>query len=235
MKTLFANGCSWTYGGGLDSVVAHTPHVTWPYQLKELLEFDNCVNLAEGCGSNQRTIRTTINWLLSQDKDTLKNTTAVIQWTELSRYEYYYPPGNTYLDIEKNWVKVKAGLVLGDFITEAERQKELKNSIYRYETYTDLEGLYTHLSHLETLHSLFNQYGVKYYYWNFATPYHLIRHPIKEFILSRYNWLEPAGRHIWEYDRISEQDPHPSILGHKQIAMCIKEAMNHIKVNDEQR
>ena len=53
---LLTNGCSWTYGGGLD---AHYPtreeldQVTWPKHLADLLGADEFYNLAAGCGSNQ--------------------------------------------------------------------------------------------------------------------------------------------------------------------------------------
>jgi len=170
-KTLLANGCSWTAGGGLDNI--HNPYklesILWPFQLTRLLEYGNHVNLSVGCGSNQRIVRTTTNWLLKQDSETLRNTIAVIQWTELSRYEYYHPTSdNVYEDIERNWAKVKTGIVISPADPLNHYDFTVERSQRRYELYTDIEGLYTHLTHLETLHSLFNQFGVKYYYWNFA-------------------------------------------------------------------
>lgn len=232
MKTLLTNGCSWTYGGGLDITEEQNrvrPYVVWPNQLKELMQFDNCVNLAMGCGSNQRILRTTTNWLLKQDKEVLKNTTAVIQWTELSRYEYYYPTtDDPYDDIEENWALVKAGVLICEPNKDYHSNTELDKSQRRYETMTELEILYTHLSHVEAMTSLFNSFGVKHYYWNFVTPYHLTHHHIKDFILSRYNWLEPYGRHTWDYERIGSHDPHPSVLGHKQIAIHIKQAIEKL-------
>lgn len=95
MKTLFTNGCSWTYGGGLDNppTTEHIKNlhdnVVWPAHLKRKMNFDQCINLASGCGSNQRICRTTFDWLAKQDEETLKNTTAVIQWSQVVRFEYY--------------------------------------------------------------------------------------------------------------------------------------------------
>ena len=95
MKTLFTNGCSWTYGGGLDNppTTEHIKNlhdnVVWPAHLKRKMNFDQCINLASGCGSNQRICRTTFDWLAKQDEETLKNTTAVIQWSQVTRFEYY--------------------------------------------------------------------------------------------------------------------------------------------------
>ena len=109
MKTLRVNGCSWTYGGGLDrpsrknqfnfpyepGTKEHMEHlhdkIVWPAHVKKLMNFDRCVNLAEGCGSNQRICRTTFDWVNQQDEETLKNTTVIIQWSCEDRYEYYVP------------------------------------------------------------------------------------------------------------------------------------------------
>jgi hypothetical protein len=103
MKTLLVNGCSWTAGGGLDDndTEVHIEHlrneVLWPAHVKKLMNFDTQVNLAEGCGSNQRICRTTFDWAHKQDPETLRNTTAIIQWSCEDRYEYYVPT-----DEEKN-------------------------------------------------------------------------------------------------------------------------------------
>ena len=90
MKTIFANGCSWTWGGALD----YNDHdrfqkITWPAHLKKLFRYENVVNKAMGCGSNQRIVRTTFDWVTSQPKEILENTIAVIQWSDPFRYEYY--------------------------------------------------------------------------------------------------------------------------------------------------
>ena len=107
MKTLFANGCSWTYGGGLDRpgtterIKNLHDNVVWPAHLKRKMNFDQCINLSAGCGSNQRICRTTFDWLAKQDKETLENTTAVIQWTGVTRFEYYVSPkGGSDLQVE---------------------------------------------------------------------------------------------------------------------------------------
>ena len=130
-KTLYTNGCSFTYGGGLDPwflmidgkpagdvvgsyavnvdyeklldeltyderLTFYEDHdlrqtMVWPWFLKNHLNMENCVNDALGCGSNQRIVRTTLEWLQSQTPDTLNDTLAIIQLTETSRYEYFEP------------------------------------------------------------------------------------------------------------------------------------------------
>jgi hypothetical protein len=100
VKTLFTNGCSWTWGGALDlpDTIEHLSHlhdhIVWPAQLKKIMGYDNVVNLSQGCGSNQRICRTTFDWVTTQTPETLKNTVAVIQWSLVDRYEYYVPHSN---------------------------------------------------------------------------------------------------------------------------------------------
>ena len=108
MKTLFVNGCSWTYGGGLDEPgsKAHIDNlhnnIVWSAHVKKLMNFDTCVNLAEGCGSNQRICRTTFDWVNQQDEETLKNTTVIIQWSCEDRYEYYVPTEEESADMTRH-------------------------------------------------------------------------------------------------------------------------------------
>lgn len=116
MKTLLVNGCSWTFGGGLDTpdtkeVITNLhDNIVWPAHVKKLMNFDTQVNLAEGCGSNQRICRTTFDWVMQQDEETLKNTTAIIQWSHEDRYEYYVPTDEEANDFQKRYQVTPATL-----------------------------------------------------------------------------------------------------------------------------
>lgn len=231
---LFTNGCSWTYGGGLDKdhpSESELAKKVWPHHLRINMGFSQHVNLASGCGSNQRIVRTTIDWLTKQDKELLKNTVAVIQWTEWSRYEYYVPKTNRPFDDEPNrWALCK----VGNCISKAEAgdtNYTNKRNDMRFETYSTLEGYYTHLMQCETLASMFNKFGVKYYYWNFVTPMFALPDNLKSLLLDNYNWLEPLGRHEWDYERLNN-DPHPSERGHIQLSEHIKNAIKDLKYYD---
>lgn len=231
---LFTNGCSWTYGGGLDTdhpSESELAKKVWPHHLRINMGFSQHVNLASGCGSNQRIVRTTIDWLTKQDKELLKNTVAVIQWTEWSRYEYYVPKTNRPFDDEPNrWALCK----VGNCISKAEAgdtNYTNKRNDMRFETYSTLEGYYTHLMQCETLASMFNKFGVKYYYWNFVTPMFALPDNLKSLLLDNYNWLEPLGRHEWDYERLNN-DPHPSETGHIQLSEHIKNAIKDLKYYD---
>jgi len=85
---LLSNGCSWTYGSGLDEGIREES--VYSALIARTLN-RKLVNLSKGCGSNQRILRTTFEWISKQNKSIWDNTLAIIQWTDESRYEYYVP------------------------------------------------------------------------------------------------------------------------------------------------
>jgi len=129
------------------------------------------------------------------------------------------------------WARVKIGTVIGktELKDRSSYEDMLKDSQKRYENYTDIEGLYQHITHCETLASIFKSYGIKYYYWSYCAIYGNMEQPYKKFIMDRYNWLEPSGRHLWDYDRLYN-DPHPSVLGQQQLAQHIKNSIENINL-----
>jgi hypothetical protein len=170
--------------------------LVWPHHLGNLLRADNVINLSLSCGSNQRIVRTTLNWLLSKTPKELKNTIAIIQWTELSRYEYYVPHPNDSRFTEttaivndvhstnvkpefitdryslqksslSRWAKVSPSTFISYY--EDHNSNDIKKiASERYRTYTDIEGIYTWLSQLSFLHDLFTYHNIEYYYWFFS-------------------------------------------------------------------
>lgn len=259
MKTLFANGCSWTYGGGLDIKITSDfflKKTVWPEHLKNLMNYDRAVNLAAGCGSNQRIFRTTLDWILKQEPETLKNTTAVIQFTQWSRKEFYFPSEieTEYLqDNEyKRWAKLNIhGSVIEHNISNALGiTDQAKIQLYQdmlefnhtatYKMYTEIEGLYSYLSYCAAMANLFEKYEIEYYFWDFLNITPDIPEPFLQHLLSSYPWLERDSiRHQWPYQRLRDlapdhpyyvgQDNHPSVLGHKQIAEHIFKAISNIR------
>jgi len=230
MKKLLTNGCSWTWGGGLDYMSDEDRFSNvWPHHLMNLLEYDNNVNLSMGGGSNQRIFRTTLDWILRQDRETLDNTVAVIQWSELSRYEYYSkstaPEKNNNWDWENdsgNWSLVKAGSCIYPPGSRNQHihDEEIKQSQIRYRTYSDIEGLYSFMSQFTALAHIFETYNIKYYYWNaLGVPVKYFPEPIKKYA-SKFNWIN-AKHNDWYYERISKEDPHPNEDGHKRLAQNI--------------
>jgi uncharacterized protein YutD len=238
-KTLFTNGCSWTFGGGLDQpdTREHITHlhdnIVWPAHVKRLMNFDEQVNLSAGCGSNQRICRTTFDWVSKQTPETLKNTTAVIQWSCVNRYEYYVPKNNekqTILpglveDIHPNimvnettfsihsdgktldrWAKVNPhGLV--SHYEDTTDTNVLQDAINRYRTYTEQEGIMTWLTQLGFLHDLLNHYEVEHYFWQFSSVIKGYDKHIQDYMYERFPFLEETRSHQWEYQRILDIKP----------------------------
>ncbi len=242
MKTLFTNGCSWTYGGGLDQpdTKEHMKHlhdnVVWPAHVQRLMNFDEQVNLSAGCGSNQRICRTTFDWLSKQTPETLKNTTAIIQWTCLDRYEYYVPKGdeeytilpgliedihpkvisrghsnNMFQSLEDSrtldrWAKVTVNNLISTY--EDHTDSVLKNEAQnRYRTYTEQEGIMTWLTQLGFLHDLLNHYEVEHYFWQFCSFLQGYDQPIQDYMYERFPFIEEARSHQWNYERILDTEP----------------------------
>ena len=261
MKTLFTNGCSWTYGGGLDTpdtkqrIMHLHNNIVWPAHVKKLMNFDEQVNLSAGCGSNQRICRTTFDWLSKQTPETLKNTTAIIQWTCVDRYEYYVPKNNETYKIEPGlpeevhhtilkhtlnnnnafstidsrtidrWAKVNPhGLI--SYYEDHRSETVINEAQSRYRTYTEQEGIMTWLTQLGFLHDLLNYYNVEHYFWQFSESILGYDQHIQDYMYERFPFLEETREPRWEYERISniakndaeKNDPHPSELGHEQLA-----------------
>lgn len=183
---LLTNGCSFTWGGGLDQEPfclsdKERQAVVWPHKLGELLGAD-VSNLAVGCGSNQRIFRTTFEWLLVNELT--EDDIVIVQFTEPSRYEY----AKTDIDPREyanalpekwdkaardacildrsQWVACKTDVVLYDkppsehFIDLVDKRNQ-----DRLSTFTDIEGVFSLISVMHSLSSLLRSKGCKYYFW----------------------------------------------------------------------
>jgi hypothetical protein len=101
---VYANGCSWTQGYGLekDQALKNAASLTntveiyrehaWPGQLGKFL---GCEHRNDGLGaeSNQRVIRTTCDFIKSYPKERYANLLVVIGWTSLERDEVFVEYG----------------------------------------------------------------------------------------------------------------------------------------------
>lgn len=89
MTKLFVNGCSFTAGNGdvhtADGKLAPPLDYVWANQLPG---FDSITNLAIRAGSNDRILRTTMEYFNSR---VTKDYVAVIQWTSPLRFERFIP------------------------------------------------------------------------------------------------------------------------------------------------
>lgn len=227
---LIANGCSWTYGGGLDLngiTREELDQVTWPKHLADNLGASTFVNLAEGCGSNQRIFRTTLNYLLDNKFD--EDVVVVIQFTEESRYEYYYPldMSDNYENIEDRWMRAKTTNLTPEIVDNFDKHYQLSQQRIKYHN-SDIQNIYTYIEHCEALSNLLNQHNIKYYFWDMHEVPARLPDRFRDYVLSSFNWLQKNNDNswnFWSYDSISEHDNHPSHTGHKQLADIIYNAM----------
>ncbi|MFJ6569429.1 DUF6071 family protein [Streptomyces sp. NPDC091292] len=94
---VYANGCSMTYGAELVDDIDQDPALqryredhSWPARLGDFLDADRVVNDAVISGSNDRIVRTTIDWL-AEHGETAENghLLVVIGWSGAMRREFY--------------------------------------------------------------------------------------------------------------------------------------------------
>jgi len=225
MKTLLANGCSYTYGSGLKE--SELEEKTWPNQVKEILGYDRTINLSGGCGSNQRIFRTTTQWIMSQPKSVLENTLAIIQFTDLHRYEYYVPKQTkVWENEEERWIRNKIDVAAGPADVSDPILRKEYNEV-RLATYSDIEGYWNWLCYCEALSSIFNRHGIKYYFWQIAGRSLDPDQVFYEFLLENYNWINNDINFSCIFERISHKDNHASVRGHRQLAEYL---VKYIKV-----
>lgn len=219
---LITNGCSFTWGGGFYDYPDYLREtMVWPHHLGALLQAKQVVNLSSGCGSNQRIFRTTLNYILSTPKKDLENAIAVIQFTDSSRYEFYLPSSvDRFENIEENWAKAKVDVLL---VPTHKMYDELyRLTQERISMHTPIEGLYQTISIALSLQYIFNLHNIKHYFWTIDLkdyPNNLNN------IIDEINFIDYHD--CWEYERISLEDPHPSIVGHKQIANYVFKAIKN--------
>lgn len=228
---LFTNGCSWTWGGGLE------PHfrvndinqddirlqLVWPHHLGKLLNADKVVNLSIGCGSNQRIVRTTHDWFLHEYKN-YEPIVAVIQITDPARYEYYMT--DNFEDFTNDplfWTRITPTSVMFNldnspsWSLDYQRREIIANRERdsRMSTYTLIEGMYKFINTCSALAHLFEKHNVEYYFFGGYFKYRP-NYPIEyKNYLTKLHYVDTEWATV---DPISAKDSHPSLLGHQQIA-----------------
>lgn len=241
---LYTNGCSWTWGGGLDEYFTINNKIDnqkrlslmWPHHLGKLLNADKTINLADGCGSNQRIMRTTYRWLLEQTEEDLKQTVPVIQFTEWSRMEIYDGDKNGYEDNPGKWLKCKVDVVVTEsgYIPSLSDDYEiiLKRVQDRIIDTSEIENYYRTISYLYGLKGMFSSFGIeKFYIWHSSHIWWNWPEKLRNRLYSDFNVLDAfhnsddASSNNWKYKRVSSYDLHPGIDGHEQLGHIIYDRM----------
>jgi len=234
---LYANGCSWTAGGGLElilgfdenrtlSQIEEIKSYTWSAHLGKLLGADKVINHGRGCGSNQRIIRTTFNFLYNMEYDP-KDVVVGIQWSQPTRFEFYQNEqysenfGQQELvyiphleDNNEKWRSVKIGRNERNYENVKNNIKEVEFTDRFLTMYTnELTNNYSLLTNVCAMSEILKQFGIeKYFFWSEKNFY---RHQL----VSIENFLKNFPIFFINDTNIEYlSDSHPGLLGHRQIA-----------------
>ncbi len=217
---LFANGCSHTWGGGileekglsstlsssffnkeLEENEEYRLSSVWPFHLSKLLNCSEVVNLASGCGSNQRIVRTTFDFFIDKIKngEDLSKWKAVIQWSEPSRYEVY----------DSNYEKfslIKLDVVIPN--VDKNRYQYLQERFYE----DDKLFISEYLVHLISLSSFFDKWNIDY---RFTSINPII---IPSFYKESLKWIDEFSCLLDHHKIFQYKCGHPNLNGHRLIA-----------------
>lgn len=187
IDTLYANGCSWTAGNGIehDSILQHLPLIerynylesyAWPKKLGDLLQISNVINQAEGAGSNARMMRTTIEFLLNYPKDKYKSLFVVLGWTTVDRNEIYLQE-----DDKKGWCKFNINQPVSSHYAPSFRPDFSKSFLYKIDNWqkeyiaefqNDYMAFQTYFQQMYLMKNLLENLKIKYLFFNSLNSYY---------------------------------------------------------------
>ncbi|MEM9546921.1 MAG: DUF6071 family protein [Bacteroidota bacterium] len=161
---LYANGCSFTTGYGSEDTESNEdyafihPHA-WPQKLCELMGLDDVFNHGLAGGSNDRILRTTIDWILNQwigKNRSTSDLTVIVGWTDNSRREFL---------IDGKWVQI---IPYHNYPKSPEMNK--LNKIYRSVAWSEEEASHRFAYQLLALQSFLCFYDIRYFFFDAFMP-----------------------------------------------------------------
>lgn len=238
LMKLYANGCSFTWGGEIFKNIHDTSHypppfmdenydseenlrrlqITWPKKLADKLGCTEFHNHGMGCGSNERIVRKTLAFFtqkINQGID-VSDYIAVIQWTDPSRFEFF--------DSEsKSWGLVKHDVIAIEKTRANEDVAFAKDLMNTYKYNNDIYWASKLFAHIVCLGSFFNQYNIKYVFTMINPMYTLLGFDQYQldYCNNKFVWynndITQSGIDNMEVDRC-KKTVHPSELGHTHVA-----------------
>jgi hypothetical protein len=234
---LFANGCSFTWGGEIFKNIHDTSlypavimdekyesdenrrrlEVTWPKKLADLLGCTEFHNHSMGCGSNERIVRKTLEFFttkINQGID-VSDYIAVIQWTETSRFEFF--------DAEsKSWGLVKHDVIAIEKPRGIEDIDFAQNLYDTFKYNNDIYWASKLFASILCLGNFFKQHNIKHVFTMMNAPYTFIgfdKYQL-DYCINNFTWYNnniiKSGIDDMEVERVGSG--HPSEYGHTQIA-----------------
>ena len=221
---LFANGCSFTQGHKDWISIDEPSEWAWPSVMSPM--FEETVNMAWSGGSNQRILRTTMEFF-----DKIKDKSewiAVIQWTDcFTRHELYDEHTDTHFGyLINNPSPVLDKSANRKFITIPEHIYRAitlyqKTTILRPDRFCETQLLTQQFILIE----YFKKFNIKYLFTGMSISSVVkshFEHPLMK-VFSTENVVLPISAIINENINLveSKDDSHPNKKGHKVIANYI--------------
>lgn len=176
-KFLYANGCSWSFGNGIerdpnfistgnmskDLAIAHDCY-SWPAVLSKKLSYE-FINDALGAGSNKRMVRTTCDFLMNYPKEDYKELIVVLGWTTVERNEIHNYDLN-------QWLFFNARQIFSSNYPTTKFKSDYKSMVDEYQklyvtyVYSEIENLTNYVHQRYMLSNMLENLGVKYIFFN---------------------------------------------------------------------
>lgn len=228
---LYANGCSWTHGNGINEDPKYIKNTSlldyaWPAELGKLL---NCKvnNDAWGGGSNTRIVRKTISFIEQYPSDKVDGLLVIIGWTTPERDEIFVPAHG-------NWCNYNAAQTFSDqFISKelTDTQREVNRNIDKVQksfvtwVHSHSSDLNKYFQEIFLLKNYLENKKVKYVFFN-ALPWTWIPLELTESYIHKYrafssaNFIGPDTDETMMSFCLENNFPissciHPMIEGHK--------------------
>jgi len=164
-KLLFANGCSMTYGSELADDInqvcvddAFRQANAWPGRLQKALGHAAAINWAVPSGSNDRIVRTTIQWVLGehlQKGNSPDELLVVVGWSGPMRREFY---------VDRQWRQVVP------YHDHENPSLQRLVEVYREVAWADFESSIRFLTEVLSLQSFLQVYAVPYLFFDAISP-----------------------------------------------------------------
>lgn len=218
---LYVNGCSYSWGGGMYDIHYHSEsnpdeinflsiHKKHPsnterlqkvysHHLGKLLKADEVINLSMGGGSNERIVRTTLDFYTNKllKNEDVTNYFNVIQWTSVDRIEMYDDVLDGTVYMLPNAVVFEPKSLSYTFTAEghkriiellSDRRDEYYKKFMSKKTIVDKTFL-----QITTLGTFFERHNIPYLFCSMnpsTTMEYFKDEPEKMKYLNKFNWLD---------------------------------------------
>lgn len=248
----YANGCSYTWGGSLfelfdekekkwtvnlpedDPLTKKRLQTVYPYHLGKYIGAQKTINESLGGGSNFRIVRKTLQYfnnLLLDDKP-VNDHFVTIQWSEPSRFEFYYEEIESWANLMTTAVVPEKYGKNPNYIVDSHKTH------YAY-NHSTMQDFHFFISHVYCLGNFFKINKIPYLFFKHSgweTPFFnakLIDTQQWQKLLLQFNWLHDDLEYHMQKSNIDKvTNSHPSAIGHIQWADILLKEIKKKKLID---